>query len=181
MMIMKKVIMMNPSAQLLATFCDTHRDIFPDLTGIYSRYTGQQIWKQKCPVYWEWLVYNCPVYCSLIRIRLCTVRLPYVRIRIVGDPFQTIVNAIFNKNFNIYHQKLLKAVIAYTIYSIHTVRTLDIISRMHHTMFTSIRFVRSISFASIMWHAHVIISADNIAYYALHNTLKFIKHTSKTL
>ena len=26
-----------------------------------------------------------------------------------GDPFQTIVNAIFNKNFNIYYQKLLRA------------------------------------------------------------------------
>ena len=29
-------------------------------------------------------------------------------------------------------------VIAYTIYNIHTVRTLDLISRTHHTMFTSI-------------------------------------------
>ena len=43
-------------------------------------------------------------------------------------------------------------VIAYTIYNIHTVRTLGIISRMHHTMFTSIPSVRSISFASIMFH-----------------------------
>ena len=43
-------------------------------------------------------------------------------------------------------------VIAYTMYNIHTVRTLDILSRMHHTMFTSILFVRSISFASIMLH-----------------------------
>ena len=44
-----------------------------------------------------------------------------------------------------------KGVIAYTIYNIHNVRTLDIISRMHHTMFTSILFVRSISFASIIF------------------------------
>ena len=51
---------------------------------------------------------------------------------------------------NLISPRATSSVIAYTIYNIHTVRTLDIISRMHHTMFTSILFVRSISFASIM-------------------------------
>ena len=35
-------------------------------------------------------------------------------------------------------KKVQDIVIAYTIYNIHTVRTLDLISRTHHTMFTSI-------------------------------------------
>ena len=84
---------------------------------------------------------------KLAIILQCDIRMPIASVKDLRFLIQHTINKarkirIQASNYGF----VVSCVLAYTIYNIHTVRTLNII------MFTSILFVRSISFASIMFY-----------------------------